>query len=116
MTRRELSRRLLQMGFKLVKETNESDEYICDGFTVIVYEYLSVTNWYIGKEKQTRQSEHKSFIWKTKRFMSRAYNWSEFEEVIEKQIKDGKFVYQSVNDQSVQQGRVLSDEAEESIC
>lgn len=110
MTRKELSKRLLQIGFKLVESTNKSDEYICDGFTVIVYEYLSVTNWYIGKEKQTRQSEHKSFIWKTKRFMSRAYNWSEFEEVIEKQIKDGKFVYQSVDDQGVRSERVLPNE------
>lgn len=98
------------MGFELVKSTDKSDEYEGNGITVMVYEYLAVTNWYIGTEKQTRQSEHKSFLWKDKRFMSKAYNWSEFEEIIAKQIKDGRFVYQSVNDQSVQKAGLLPDE------
>lgn len=110
MTREELSRRLLQLAFKLVESTDKSDQYEGNGVTVIVYEYIAVTNWYIGTEKQTRQSEHKSFIWKNQRFMSKAYQWAEFEEVIAKQIIDGKFVYQSVDDQSIQEAELLPNE------
>ena len=114
MTREELTKAILQMGFELIESTDKCDIFKNSNQTeVTVYEYEMKTKWYIGTELQERMSVHRTMTWKNRRYNSRAFQWNQIEE-FKKQIEDDA-KDQPVDDKGIRQRGILSHETEGSL-
>jgi len=114
MTKEQLSNRILRMGLELSSSTDKCDTYIGPEIEIFVYEYEIKSSWYVGEEKHNRTSMIRTITWRNKKYSSRSYDWDEIN-LIEKQIKDGRFTHKSVDDQSIRQRGLLSYETESDI-
>lgn len=107
------------MGFKLEQEDDKRQVYVLGDLRLYVFDYVYESKWYHGTDdkgnpiQHSRVAQRQCFTWRDKRFNSAAFNWDEID-ALEEKINRKEEDYaedKSIDDQGVQQGQLLSDEA-----